>query len=78
MIKCFKGWIWHGHEVVGLENIPDEGPALIIYYHGTLPIDVSFLTFVLRIYANITSLYKGVLFTGQMHSSQKTNIAVRW
>ncbi|MEE6463964.1 hypothetical protein FKM82_006115 [Ascaphus truei] len=31
--------IWHGYEIHGLENIPDEGPALIVYYHGALPVD---------------------------------------
>ncbi|XP_052776723.1 transmembrane protein 68-like [Mya arenaria] len=34
-----QGRIWHGYEAVGLERIPDEGPAMIIYYHGALPID---------------------------------------
>ncbi|XP_026320956.1 transmembrane protein 68 isoform X2 [Hyposmocoma kahamanoa] len=33
------GWLWHGYEIRGLENIP-EGPFLIIYYHGALPIDM--------------------------------------
>lgn len=33
------GWLLHGYEVCGLENIPDDGPALIVYYHGALPID---------------------------------------
>lgn len=33
------GWLWHGYEVRGFENIP-EGPFLIIYYHGALPIDM--------------------------------------
>ena len=28
-----------GYEVNGMENIPDEGPALILYYHGAIPID---------------------------------------
>lgn len=37
------GWIWHGYEVEGLENIPDEGPALLIYYHGAIPIDYYYL-----------------------------------
>lgn len=23
-----------------MENIPDNGPALIVYYHGAIPIDV--------------------------------------
>jgi len=32
------GYIWHGYEIHGLENIP-EGGALLIYYHGALPID---------------------------------------
>ncbi|KAE8598782.1 hypothetical protein XENTR_v10016940 [Xenopus tropicalis] len=31
--------IWHGYELYGLENIPDDGPALIVYYHGALPVD---------------------------------------
>ncbi|XP_063226721.1 DGAT1/2-independent enzyme synthesizing storage lipids isoform X2 [Bacillus rossius redtenbacheri] len=34
------GWIWHGYEVKGMENIPDETPALLVYYHGALPIDL--------------------------------------
>lgn len=29
-----------GYEVDGLENIPDEGPALLVAYHGTLPLDI--------------------------------------
>ncbi|KAL0273456.1 UNVERIFIED_CONTAM: hypothetical protein PYX00_006112 [Menopon gallinae] len=35
--------IWHGYEVVGLENIPDTGGALIVYYHGAIPIDLYYL-----------------------------------
>nr|XP_033789539.1 transmembrane protein 68 isoform X7 [Geotrypetes seraphini] len=31
--------IWHGYEIYGLEKIPDEGPALIVYYHGAIPVD---------------------------------------
>ena len=38
-----QGWIWFGYEVQGLENIPDEGPAMIIYYHGALPVDYYYL-----------------------------------
>uniref|UniRef100_A0AC35TVX4 PlsC domain-containing protein n=1 Tax=Rhabditophanes sp. KR3021 TaxID=114890 RepID=A0AC35TVX4_9BILA len=37
------GYIWHGYEVEGLQNIPDSGPALFVYYHGTLPIDIYYL-----------------------------------
>uniref|UniRef100_A0A8D8C6K5 Transmembrane protein 68 n=2 Tax=Culex pipiens TaxID=7175 RepID=A0A8D8C6K5_CULPI len=42
------GWIFHGYEVCGLENLPETGPALIIYYHGAIPIDMYYL--VARIY----------------------------
>ncbi len=38
-----QGWIWFGYEVEGLENIPDRGPAMIIYYHGALPVDYYYL-----------------------------------
>ncbi|XP_066481626.1 DGAT1/2-independent enzyme synthesizing storage lipids-like [Tiliqua scincoides] len=30
--------IWHGYEVIGMENLP-EGPGVIVYYHGVLTID---------------------------------------
>lgn len=29
------------YEVKGMENIPKEGPALIIFYHGPSPIDMA-------------------------------------
>ncbi|KAM9718473.1 DGAT1/2-independent enzyme synthesizing storage lipids [Menidia menidia] len=28
-----------GYEIHGMEKIPDKGPALIVYYHGAIPID---------------------------------------
>lgn len=34
------GWIWHGYEVVGLENIPVDQPILFVYYHGAIPTDL--------------------------------------
>ena len=34
-----QGWLWFGYEVKGLENIPADGGALIVYYHGALPVD---------------------------------------
>lgn len=37
------GWIWHGYEVCGLENLPKEGPALVVYYHGAIPVDYYYL-----------------------------------
>ncbi|CAL1546339.1 unnamed protein product [Lymnaea stagnalis] len=35
--------IWHGYEVEGLHHIPETGPALIIYYHGVLPVDLYYV-----------------------------------
>lgn len=32
-----------GYEVEGLENIPDRGPAMIIYYHGCVPVDFYYI-----------------------------------
>ncbi|XP_050697194.1 transmembrane protein 68-like isoform X1 [Eriocheir sinensis] len=37
------GYIWHGYEVRGLENLPERGRCLIIYYHGAIPIDIYYL-----------------------------------
>jgi 1-acyl-sn-glycerol-3-phosphate acyltransferase len=34
-----QGALWHGYEIIGLENIPDTGPALVIFYHAAMPID---------------------------------------
>ncbi|XP_064486569.1 DGAT1/2-independent enzyme synthesizing storage lipids-like [Ornithodoros turicata] len=36
-------WIWHGYEVQGMENIPSDGGALLVYYHGAIPIDYYYL-----------------------------------
>lgn len=44
------GSLWHGYEVRGFENIPDEGPAMIIYYHGALPIDYYYLASKVMLY----------------------------
>ncbi|KAF4524893.1 hypothetical protein B566_EDAN015549 [Ephemera danica] len=45
------GWLWHGYEIHGLENLPQNSPALIVYYHGAIPIDIYYFlskTFLLR------------------------------
>ncbi|XKL65248.1 hypothetical protein PGB90_008668 [Kerria lacca] len=34
------GWIWHGYEIEGLDKIPDDTPALFVYYHGAIPVDL--------------------------------------
>lgn len=38
------GFIWHSYEVEGFDNIPNEGPALIVYYHGAIPLDYYYLS----------------------------------
>lgn len=35
MLFCFAGY-----EIQGLENLTTEDPALIVYYHGAIPIDL--------------------------------------
>ncbi|XP_014242341.1 transmembrane protein 68 [Cimex lectularius] len=42
------GWIWHGYEIRGMENIPEDEAVLFVYYHGTLPVDLYY--FIARIY----------------------------
>ncbi|KAK2191486.1 hypothetical protein NP493_49g00052 [Ridgeia piscesae] len=36
-------WDSARYEVVGFEKIPISGPALLIYYHGTIPIDLYYV-----------------------------------
>lgn len=42
------GRIWHGYEIVGLENFPKNGPALLICYHAAMPVDLYLVSY--RIY----------------------------
>lgn len=37
-----------GYEVCGVENLPENTPALIVYYHGAIPIDLYY--FISRVY----------------------------
>uniref|UniRef100_A0A1I7WMV8 ShKT domain-containing protein n=1 Tax=Heterorhabditis bacteriophora TaxID=37862 RepID=A0A1I7WMV8_HETBA len=46
------GYVWHGYELRGIENVPDEGSALFIYYHGCLPLDVYYLIAKLILHKN--------------------------
>jgi len=32
-----------GYEISGFDKIPDEGAALLVYYHGALPVDLYYL-----------------------------------
>ena len=40
------------HEIIGLENLPDSGPALLIYYHGAMPIDFYYVYSKTLLYKN--------------------------
>ncbi|VDM69617.1 unnamed protein product, partial [Strongylus vulgaris] len=41
-----------GYELHGIENVPDNGSALFIYYHGCLPLDVYYLIAKLVLHKN--------------------------
>jgi len=36
-------WLWHGYELRGLEHLPATGGALLVYYHGAMPVDYYYL-----------------------------------
>ncbi|XP_078594884.1 DGAT1/2-independent enzyme synthesizing storage lipids-like [Branchiostoma floridae x Branchiostoma japonicum] len=38
-----QGKIWHGYEIHGVEKLPATGPALVVYYHGAIPIDLYYV-----------------------------------
>uniref|UniRef100_A0A023F8P3 Putative phosphate acyltransferase n=1 Tax=Triatoma infestans TaxID=30076 RepID=A0A023F8P3_TRIIF len=42
------GWVWHGYEIEGLENVPEGKPCLFVYYHSTIPVDIYY--FIARYY----------------------------
>jgi len=35
----FYIYVWHGQTFLGLENIPRTGRAIIVWYHGPMPVD---------------------------------------
>ena len=41
-----------GYEVSGMENIPVDTPALIVLYHGAVPIDIYYLIAKTILYKN--------------------------
>lgn len=46
--------LYHGYEICGLEHLPKNGNALLIYYHGAIPIDMYY--FVARVYLKFDRL----------------------
>ncbi|XP_034284936.1 monoacylglycerol/Diacylglycerol O-acyltransferase-like [Pantherophis guttatus] len=53
--------IWHGHEIIGMENLP-EGAGIIVYYHGAIAID--FALFVACFYAKTGRLVHSAIHYG--------------
>lgn len=43
------GRLWDGYEIHGMENIP-EGGALVVYYHGAIPIDFYYICSHIQLY----------------------------
>jgi len=39
-VICAYGRLMHGYETVDLDRLPAEGPGLLIFYHGTTPLDI--------------------------------------
>ena len=52
MINDFDAPEMAGYDIVGLENIPEQGAALLIYYHGALPIDFYYVYAKTHLYRN--------------------------
>ena len=44
----YTGW-WHGQTVTGLDNIPRNTAAILVWYHGPLPVDYMYNTNTLQI-----------------------------
>lgn len=45
-------FLYSGYEVCGMENVPDDSPALIIYYHGAVPVDVYYFLSKVMLFKN--------------------------
>ena len=48
--RVSMAWVWSlqaekffGYQVKGFDKIPDKGGAVIVYYHGPIPVDYFFL-----------------------------------
>ncbi len=52
------GELYNGFEAEGAENIPKEGPALIVFYHGLVPLDAWY--FGLQYYIQTGRLIRGL------------------
>ncbi len=42
-LNSMSSCIFAGYEILDLDRIPDTGPALLIYYHGAIPIDFYYI-----------------------------------
>src|SRR4051812_20402638 len=52
------GKVYNDFEAIGAENIPSQGPALVVFYHGLMPLDAWY--FGLQHYLNTGRLIRGL------------------
>jgi len=50
---------WHSQEFLGLENIPEEGGAVLVWYHGPLPVD--YWGLITKVYSKHKRLIRSVV-----------------
>ena len=51
--------LYHDHKVFGLENIPANGPAILVWYHGPIPVD--YISLVAKLYLRDGRLVNSVV-----------------
>jgi hypothetical protein len=60
------GALWHGHELIGIENFPESGPALLIIYHPAMPVDLFYVDAKVFLYKNRKIRYVGDQFVNKV------------
>jgi len=51
--------VYHDHKVFGLEHIPTNGPAILVWYHGPIPVD--YISLVAKLYLRDGRLVNSVV-----------------
>ena len=51
--------VYHDHKLFGLENIPTNGPAILVWYHGPIPVD--YISLVAKLYLRDGRLVNSVV-----------------
>jgi 1-acyl-sn-glycerol-3-phosphate acyltransferase len=65
-----------GYEVSGMENIPDDTPALIVYYHGAIPIDLFYFVAKTFLFKNRVIHTVGDRFLFKIPGKYKPTLAI--